>query len=59
MLLKKLFLTFKEWVEKVQTAGYNGARTVLELTFCDLRMMGRKSSKLIFKSIFKNMYILD
>ena len=23
-----MFLTFKKWVKNVQTAGYNGARTV-------------------------------
>ena len=27
-LLEKSVLTFKEWVEKIQTAGYNGARRV-------------------------------
>jgi hypothetical protein len=26
--LEKLFLTSKKWVEKIQTAGYNGAGTV-------------------------------
>ena len=26
-LLEKSFLTFKKWVEKIQTAGYNGAGT--------------------------------
>ena len=27
-LLEKTFLDFKKWVKSVQTAGYNGARTV-------------------------------
>ena len=27
-LLEKSFLTFKKWVEKIQTTGYNGALTV-------------------------------
>ena len=26
--LKKTFLAFKKWVKNIQTAGYNGARTV-------------------------------
>ena len=26
--LKKLFLDFKKWVKSIQTADYNGARTV-------------------------------
>ena len=28
-LLEKTFLNFKKWVKNIQTAGYNGARTVL------------------------------
>ena len=27
--LEKSFLDFKKWVKSIQTAGYNGARTVL------------------------------
>ena len=27
---KKTFLAFKKWVKNIQTAGYNGARTVHE-----------------------------
>ena len=27
--LEKTFLDFKKWVKRIQTAGYNGARTVL------------------------------
>jgi hypothetical protein len=26
--LEKMFLHFKKWVKSIQTAGYNGARTV-------------------------------
>ena len=26
--MKKTFLDFKKWVKNIQTAGYNGARTV-------------------------------
>jgi hypothetical protein len=28
-LIEKSFLTFKKWVEKIQTVGYNGPRTVI------------------------------
>ena len=28
--LEKTFLVFKKWVKNIQTAGYNGARTVYE-----------------------------
>ena len=34
-LLEKSFLTFKKWVEKIQTAGYNDARTVTTLLECE------------------------
>ena len=27
-LLEKTFFDFKKWVKNIQTAGYNGARTV-------------------------------
>ena len=29
--LEKTFLEFKKWVKSIQTAGYNGARTVYTL----------------------------
>ena len=32
-LLEKSFLTFKKWVKKIQTVGYNGAYTVYVLNF--------------------------
>ena len=28
-ILEKTFLDFKKWVKSIQTAGYNGARTVI------------------------------
>ena len=31
--LKKRFLTFKKWVQNIQTAGYNGAHTVVFIFF--------------------------
>ena len=32
-LLKKSFLTFKKWVEKIQTTGYNGTSTKYNKVF--------------------------
>ena len=30
--LEKTFLDFKKWVKNIQTAGHNGARTVIKTT---------------------------
>ena len=40
MSLEKTFLDFKKWVKSIQTAGYNGARTVLKGNHCILRIRG-------------------
>ena len=33
--LEKTFLDFKKWVKSIQTAGYNGARTVFGFSRCN------------------------
>jgi hypothetical protein len=34
-------MNFKKWVKSIQTAGYNGARTVLETVSTDLTGWGQ------------------
>ena len=38
MTLEKTFLDIKKWVKSIQTAGYNGARTVEEITLILFRI---------------------
>ena len=58
-LLNKSFLTFKKWVEKIQTAGYNGARTVYQLSslyspqICAINPMIQNSLKSIHSEFFE------
>jgi len=37
--LEKTFLDFKKWVKSIQTAGYNGARTVYSRTVSSKRLL--------------------
>ena len=48
-LLKKLFLDFKKWVKNMQTAGYNGARTVFILVLANFICWYKKKNPTVEK----------
>ena len=53
--LKKTFLAFKKWVKNIQTAGYNGAHTVIvfaELKLCGELCVGRYNWVVAYRRVF-------